>query len=80
MAKQEVDSAYENEVTELAGRIKEKPNPLGKFPKLIIKPGNYYVDFEDPEVRNILINHEIGDGTGILSAELKEITNIGTWF
>lgn len=55
---------------------------LPKFPSLTI---NYdlskiYMFFADPEVLRVLLANNVGDGTGITTAQAAAVTSIGTWF
>lgn len=43
------------------------------FPDLVITATNYYVWFEDPEVRNVLAS-KIGDGTGVTTTTVQSLT------
>lgn len=49
--------------------------------KLILNvSGSYYMKFQDPEVLRVLLANGVGDGTGITTEQVKNVTSIGTWF
>lgn len=49
--------------------------------KLILNvSGGYYMKFQDPEVLRVLLANGVGDGVGITTEQVKNVTSIGTWF
>ena len=49
--------------------------------KLILNvSGGYYMKFQDPEVLRVLLANGVGDGVGITTEQVKNVTSIDTWF
>ena len=42
--------------------------------------GGYYVNFADKEVLRVLLANGVGDGVGVTTKDVEEVTSIGTWF
>lgn len=51
------------------------------YPNLVFQPLGYYVKFEDPEVKRILLAKVTpNDGVGLTAEQIEKVTSIGTWF
>ena len=49
--------------------------------KLILNvSGGFYMKFQDSEVLRVLLANGVGDGVGITTEQVKNVTSIGTWF
>lgn len=42
--------------------------------------GGHYIRFADQEVLNVLLAHNVGDGTGITTEQAEAVTGISGWF
>ena len=42
--------------------------------------GGFYVWFEDPNVLDVLLNNGVGDGVGITTEAVENVTDIKSWF
>lgn len=51
------------------------------YPNLVFQPLGYYVKFEDPEVKRVLMAKVTpNDGVGLTTEQIEKVTSIGTWF